>query len=313
MQVIRDLNTFTPPPTAIVTQGTFDGVHVGHCQILHNIVNLAAARNGKSVLVTFYPHPRHFLHHNQSNLKLLTDFDEKVALLSETGLDYLIVLPFDAQLSKMSAMNFIRDIMVEKIGVTAMVVGYDHRFGRNREGSFQDLKEFSELYGFEVIEIPAHDISEAIVSSTKIRHSLLNGDVEQANLFLGRPYTLEGTVIHGRKLGHTIGYPTANIKVNDSDKLVPANGVYAVSVKHNGKVYGGMLNIGDNPTIEGAKWSIEVNIFDFDAQIYGVTITIYFYARMRDELKFNGLPELIEQLKQDEIRAKALLNVYAVI
>jgi len=308
MEIITDLNSFTKPQNAVVTQGTFDGVHIGHSQILGNIVSLSKKQDGKSVLVTFHPHPRHFLYQAENNIRLLSTFEEKVEWLRKLGLDYLIVLPFDENLSKMSAISFIRDIMVEKIGVRTMVVGYDHRFGRNREGSFEDLTEFSNMFGFEVIEIAAQDISEAIVSSTKIRQSLLEGDVVTAALFLGRNYSLTGTVGHGRKMGKDLGYPTANIKVNDNDKLIPANGVYTVNVIYQNIIYGGMMNIGNNPTIDGAKWSIEVNIFNFNKTIYGEELTIEFISRMRNEEKFDSLEALISQLKVDEIMAKAILK-----
>jgi riboflavin kinase/FMN adenylyltransferase len=308
MEVITDLNSFTKPENAIVTQGTFDGVHIGHAQILGNIVALSKKQGGKSVLVTFHPHPRHFLYKAENNIRLLSTFDEKVEYLKKLGLDYLVVLPFDEQLAKMSAISFIRDILVEKIGVKTMVVGYDHRFGRNREGSFEDLKEYSIMFGFEVIEIAAQDISEAIVSSTKIRQSLLDGDVKTAALFLGRNYSLKGIVIHGRKMGKDLGYPTANIKVSDEDKLIPANGVYAVKVIHNNSIYGGMLNIGNNPSISGAVWSIEVHIFNFSNSIYGEELTVEFVSRMRNEEKFDTLDDLIAQLKVDEISSKEILK-----
>jgi riboflavin kinase/FMN adenylyltransferase len=308
MQVVTNLDLFIKPENAIVTQGTFDGVHAGHRQILGNIVQLAKQQNGKSILVTFNPHPRHVLFNDQSNIKLLSTLKEKIALFTEIGLDYLIILPFDETLSKMSAVNFVRDILVEKIGVKTMVVGHDHRFGRNREGSFDDLKEYAEIYGFEVKEIVAHDINEAVVSSTKIRTSLRNGDIATASLFLDRNYSITGKVVHGKKLGKEIGYPTANIEVDDRDKLIPSNGIYAVKVRHIDTIYDGMLSIGNNPTIENAKWSIEVNIFEFNKTIYGDEITIYFIARMRDEVKFGDLNDLKLQLKADESEARGILR-----
>jgi riboflavin kinase/FMN adenylyltransferase len=308
MQVVTNLDLFIKPENAIVTQGTFDGVHAGHRQILGNIVQLAKQQNGKSILVTFNPHPRKVLFDDESTIKLLSTLKEKVALFTEIGLDYLIILPFDETLSKMSAVNFVRDILVEKIGVQTMVVGHDHRFGRNREGSFDDLKEYADIYGFEVKEIAAHDINEAVVSSTKIRTSLRNGDIATASLFLDRNYSITGKVVHGKKLGKEIGYPTANIEVDDIDKLIPANGIYAVNVQYLDTIYDGMLSIGNNPTIENAKWSIEVNIFEFNKTIYGDELTIYFIARMRDEVKFNDLNDLKLQLKTDESEARGILR-----
>lgn len=308
MQVVTNLDLFIKPENAIVTQGTFDGVHAGHRQILGNIVQLAKQQNGKSILVTFNPHPRKVLFDDESTIKLLSTLKEKVALFTEIGLDYLIILPFDETLSKMSAVNFVRDILVEKIGVQTMVVGHDHRFGRNREGSFDDLKEYADIYGFEVKEIAAHDINEAVVSSTKIRTSLRNGDIATASLFLDRNYSITGKVVHGKKLGKEIGYPTANIEVDDIDKLIPANGIYAVNVQYLDTIYDGMLSIGNNPTIENAKWSIEVNIFEFNKTIYGDELTIYFRARMRDEVKFDDLNDLKLQLKTDESEARGILR-----
>jgi riboflavin kinase/FMN adenylyltransferase len=308
MQVVTNIDLFIKPENAIVTQGTFDGVHAGHRQILGNIVQLAKQQNGKSILVTFNPHPRKVLFDDESTIKLLSTLKEKVALFTEIGLDYLIILPFDETLSKMSAVNFVRDILVEKIGVQTMVVGHDHRFGRNREGSFDDLKEYADIYGFEVKEIAAHDINEAVVSSTKIRTSLRNGDIATASLFLDRNYSITGKVVHGKKLGKEIGYPTANIEVDDIDKLIPANGIYAVNVQYLDTIYDGMLSIGNNPTIENAKWSIEVNIFEFNKTIYGDELTIYFIARMRDEVKFNDLNDLKLQLKTDESEARGILR-----
>lgn len=307
MQVVTNLDSFTKPKNAIVTQGTFDGVHVGHKQILGNIVQLAKEQNGQSIIVTFHPHPRQVLFKDENNIKLLTTLEEKIDLFTEIGLDYLIILPFDEILSKMSAANFVRDILVEKIGVKTMVVGHDHRFGKNREGSFDDLKEYAEIYSFEIIEIAAHDINQAVVSSTKIRTSLVNGDIATATSFLNRYYSITGKVVDGKKLGKTIGYPTANIEVVNNDKLIPANGIYAVKIKHFDINYDGMLSIGNNPTIENAKWSIEVNIFDFDKTIYGDELTIYFIARMRDEVKFGDLNDLKMQLKADESEAKGIL------
>jgi riboflavin kinase/FMN adenylyltransferase len=308
MQVITNLDLFVKPKSVILTQGTFDGVHSGHKQILSNIVALAKEKQGKSVLLTFHPHPRQVLFNDVNTIKLLTTQEEKIELFSDIGIDYLIIIPFDEALSKMSGVNFVRDILVEKIGVTTMVVGYDHRFGKNREASFEDLKEFGELYGFEVKEIAAHDVKEATVSSTKIRNSLLCGDIEYANLFLDRPYSITGTVVHGKKLGKGLGYPTANIELNESDKLIPQNGVYAVNIIYENKKFNGMLNIGNNPTVPNAKWSIEVNIFNFDKSIYGEKITILFVGRMRDELKFNTMDDLKTQLHLDKKLAEQILK-----
>lgn len=307
MQVIEGLGNIGKIKNSIVTQGTFDGVHTGHLKILKSIVTLAKKDNCKSVLLTFNPHPRQILQNNESSIKLLTTFDEKLELLKSTGLDYIVVIPFDKQLSELSAEDFIKKILVDKIGVKTLVVGYDHRFGKNREGKFEDLKHFSNKYNFEVKEIAAFDIDEATVSSTKIRKSLLQGDILTANKFLGWKYFLSGNVYEGKKLGRTIGFPTANINVGNNDKLIPANGVYAVEVKYKNSLFGGMMNIGNRPSVKGAEWSIEVNIFDFDKDIYGQNLTVYFLNKMRDEQKFESIDDLKLQLAKDMVKAKQIL------
>ncbi|NUM30762.1 MAG: bifunctional riboflavin kinase/FAD synthetase [Bacteroidetes bacterium] len=309
MQVIKGLDKTLQIQNSIVTQGTFDGVHTGHLKILKSIVELASAKNCKSVLLTFNPHPRQILQKDDNSIKLLTTFEEKTELLKNTGLDFLVVIPFDKQFSELSAEDFIKKILVEKIGVDTIVVGYDHRFGKNREGKFDDLKEFAQKYNFHVKEIAAFDIEMSHVSSTKIRNSLLHGDIETANKFLGRKYFLSGVVYEGNKLGKTIGFPTANIKVENIDKLIPANGVYAVEIEIENELFGGMMNIGNRPSIKGAKWSIEVNIFDFDKDIYGKKITVYFLSKMRDEKKFDNLEDLKIQLENDKRKALQLLKI----
>ncbi|MCC6721829.1 MAG: bifunctional riboflavin kinase/FAD synthetase [Bacteroidia bacterium] len=308
MQVISGLENIYKIKDSILTQGTFDGVHTGHLKILNSIVSLAKVSNCKSVLLTFDPHPRQILSSENNNIKLLSSLDEKLELLENTGLDYVIVINFDKNFAEMSAEDFVKKILVEKIGVKTMVVGYDHRFGRNREGTFADLEKLSNKYNFNVKEIEAFDIENAVVSSTKIRKSLLQGDVLTANKYIGRFYQLGGTVIEGKRLGTEIGYPTANIKVDNNEKLIPANGVYAVKVKYKNKLYGGMLNIGNRPTIQNAKWSVEVNIFEFNKNIYNENLTIYFISRMREEKKFDSIEELKNQLTKDKHNANKILE-----
>lgn len=308
MQVISGLENIYKIKDSILTQGTFDGVHTGHLKILNSIVSLAKVSNCKSVLLTFDPHPRQILSSENNNIKLLSSLDEKLELLENTGLDYVIVINFDKNFAEMSAEDFVKKILVEKIGVKTMVVGYDHRFGRNREGTFADLEKLSNKYNFNVKEIEAFDIENAVVSSTKIRKSLLQGDVFTANKYIGRYYQLGGTVIEGKRLGTEIGYPTANIKVDNNEKLIPANGVYAVKVKYKNKLYGGMLNIGNRPTIQNAKWSVEVNIFEFNKNIYNENLTICFISRMREEKKFDSIEELKNQLTKDKHNANKILE-----
>jgi riboflavin kinase/FMN adenylyltransferase len=300
VKVYRGIDEFENVENAVVTTGTFDGVHVGHRKILNRLGQVAENVNGESVLLTFYPHPRSVLQ-PESQIKMLNTLDEKIDLLEKAGIDNLIIHPFTKEFSRTSSVEFVRDILVNKIGTKKLVIGYDHHFGRNREGSFEHLKEFGPMYGFDVEEISALDIDEVNVSSTKIRKALEEGDVQTANTFLSYSYPLMGKVIRGEKLGRSIGYPTANIDIEESIKLIPANGVYAVKVKVEGEQFSGMLNIGVRPTVsQSQKKSVEVNIFDFDRDIYDEEITVEFIQRIRNEKKFNSGEELAEQLKQDK-------------
>lgn len=308
MKVIYDIAEFKPEKPVILTQGTFDGVHFGHQKILRQVVDEALQIGGVSVLLTFYPHPRLVLYPDDNELKLLSTIEEKVDLVSALGIDYLIIMPFTQELSRLRADEFVRDILLEKLHLTKLIIGYDHRFGRNREGGMQEMVLFSETYGFELEEIPAQDISESIVSSTKIRQALLNGEVHQAGKYLGTAYVLRGKVEEGMQRGTTIGYPTANIRVNSSYKLIPKNGVYAVWVYIDEKKFEGMLNIGYNPTFDDKKWSVEVHLFDFNQNVYHKEITVAFVSRTRDEQKFDDLQSLINQLKEDEKEIRAILE-----
>jgi riboflavin kinase/FMN adenylyltransferase len=243
-----------------------------------------------------------------NELQLINTQAEKIELLEQYGIDHLIIYPFTKEFSRLSSVEFVRNILVNTIKTKRLVIGYNHHFGRNREGSFEHLKEYGPLYGFDVEEIPAKDIDSIEISSTKIRTALLAGDVTTANTYLGHEFSICGKVVGGKQLGRTIGYPTANIQLQDKYKIIPADGVYAVKVRHNGQLYGGMLNIGDNPTIEGKGRSIEVNIFNFNMDIYNQDATIYFIERLRDEVKFNGLDELTKQLALDKINSERILN-----
>ena len=309
MKVIYNITEFNPEKPVILTQGTFDGVHFGHQKILRQVVDEALHIGGVSVLLTFYPHPRLVLYPDDNELKLLSTIEEKVDLVSALGIDYLIIMPFTQELSRLRADEFVRDILVEKLHITKLIIGYDHRFGRNREGGMQEMIHFADTYSFELEEIPAQDISESIVSSTKIRQALLDGQVHRAREYLGTAYVLRGKVEEGMQRGTTIGYPTANIRVNSSYKLIPKNGVYAVWVYINEKKYAGMLNIGYNPTFDDKKWSIEVHLFDFSQNVYHKEISIAFVSRTRDEQKFEDLRSLIDQLKADEKEIRTLLEV----
>lgn len=308
MKVHYNIDNLPEIKNAIVSQGTFDGVHLAHKKIIERIVQIAQEKNGESVLITFEPHPRMVIYPSDHGLQLLSTLPEKINLLSKTGIDHLLVLPFTKEFSRISSELFIRDILVKKLNTNTLVIGYDHRFGKNREGTFEHLKDSSSIYGFEVEEIPEQDIDEIAVSSTKIRQAILNNDLITAQKYLGKPYSLEGKVIEGKKLGRTIGYPTANIEIENVFKLIPTDGVYAVWVWYDGIKYGGMLNVGNNPTIEDKGRSIEVNIFNFDYIIYGKQLKIEFISKLRNEVKFNGLEALKTQLQTDKINSMAILN-----
>jgi len=308
MKISRSLEEFNTSKPVVLTQGTFDGVHLGHQKILRRIIDRAKKINGESVLLTFYPHPRLVLFPEDNQLRLITTLEERFDLLEKMGLDHVVVLPFTKDLSRVGAEEFVRDILLQQLKMKVFVIGYDHRFGRNREGSIEDIHAMSETFDFEVEEISRHDIQQSAVSSSKIRTSLLDGDVDKARSFLGRAFSLEGEVVHGKARGNQLGYPTANVKVKDSFKLIPANGVYAVEVVYGENTFGGMLNIGNNPTFEDASWSIEVNIFEFDDDIYGQQLRVRFVERMRDELKFENSEALKNQLHSDKEHALGLLN-----
>jgi riboflavin kinase/FMN adenylyltransferase len=241
-------------------------------------------------------------------LKLITDLDEKIELLSKQKIDHLLVLPFTKEFSRLSSLDFIKTIILDKLKTKYLVIGYNHRFGKNREGSFEHLKEFSKAYGFDVAEIPEQDVNNVAVSSTKIRESLFAGEINQANTYLGRKYCLTATVILGKQLGRTIGFPTANLNVFNEHKLIPADGVYVVEVEFDGKIYGGMMNIGNNPTIQGKGRSLEVHIFNFSEDIYNQTIRVSFVDKLRNEIRFSGIESLKTQLFQDKLRALEILS-----
>jgi riboflavin kinase/FMN adenylyltransferase len=311
VNVFQDFHSIDKIHHPVITIGTFDGVHIGHQKIINQLNEEAEKINGESVLFTFYPHPRMVLYPESHGIKLIQTQEEKMAKLEKMGLKNCIVFPFTFEFSRMTALEFVRDFLVNQLHVKKLVIGYDHQFGKNREGSLQFLKDICETYDFEVIEIPAQDIDEVNVSSTKIREAILAGNIEKANDYLGDIFELTGTVVKGNQLGRTIGYPTANIVLNSDLKLIPGNGVYAVRVNVRGVWFGGMMNIGTRPTVvsNGGR-TIEVNIFDFDQTIYDETVTVQFLSKWRDEQKFNGLEELKNQLKLDEETIRTVLSAY---
>lgn len=307
MNIFHSIAEFQKIKGAVVTTGTFDGVHIGHRKIIARLNEIAQKIKGESVLLTFHPHPRMVLFPDDHGLELITSMDEKIALLEEAGIQNLIIHPFTREFSRTTSIDFVREILVEQLGTEVLVIGYDHHFGRNREGRFEHLKEYGPLYGFKVEEISVQDVEDVAVSSTKIRKALSDGDVATAEKYLAHPFQLDGTVIHGDKLGRELGFPTANIQVDDATKIIPANGVYAVNVFLDNEKFKGMLNIGKRPTVNGNERRIEVNIFDFDREVYGEKIRLHLKDRIRDERKFDNVDQLKNRLEIDRNQALKLL------
>lgn len=296
-------------PNTVLTVGTFDGVHAGHRAIMDRVVEKAQERNARSMIVTFDPHPRDIINPGEAGIKLLTTLQERSEILEELGIDIMLVIPFDRDFSLLSSEEFIRDIIFEKIGVCEFVIGYDHQFGRNREGTIETIERLGRELGYDSYVVSKREVGEKTVSSTAIRKAISEaGDVEQAAEFLQRPYRLNGTVIHGDKRGKKIGYPTANIKPEHPKKIIPKDGVYAVKVRVEDEWYKGMMNIGRRPTFEGEVRMLEVHLFDFSQEIYGMEVQVRFFHRLREEKKFDGIEELKNQLKLDEKQAAKLLE-----
>lgn len=286
----------------MLTIGTFDGVHIGHKKIIDRLISSALTERLQSVVLTFFPHPRMVLQQN-SEIKLLNTIEEKQQLLEQIGLDTLIIHPFDKSFSELSAEEFVKNILIEKLNIKKIIIGYDHRFGKNRSAGIEDLVIFGAKYGFEVEQIPAQEIEEVSVSSTKIRKALEEGHVTLANSYLGYNYFFNATVIEGKQLGRTIGFPTANLKVSEDYKLIPEIGVYVVEGVVEGQKLKGMMNIGFRPTVDGTSLSIEVHFFDFSETIYGKNLQISVLEKIRDEQKFASVEALKNQLEQDKIFA----------
>ncbi|PPK99995.1 bifunctional riboflavin kinase/FAD synthetase [Parapedobacter indicus] len=324
MKIYRNLEDFIPLDNAVVTIGTFDGVHVGHQKILSTLKECARNSGGETVLLTFFPHPRMILHPEDDSLRLISDIEEKVALLADAGIDHLIITPFTRDFSNQSPEAYIRDVLVGKIGTKKIIIGYDHRFGKDRSGSLKDLLDHAEIYGYTVEQIPEQDINDVAVSSTKIREALIKGDIATANSYLGHPFQLTGKVVRGNQLGRNIGYPTANLQVLENHKLIPAYGIYAVEAavidlagittgtyqpnipEH---VVKGMGYIGTRPTIDGISRSIEVHLFDFHSDIYGKTLQVNFLHFIRHDQWFENMQEMIDQMAKDERKIRDLFGI----
>ncbi len=298
MKEYKGANSFLSERQTVVTIGTFDGVHVGHRKIIERLVNSAHANNLDSVVLTFFPHPRMVLQ-KESGIQLINTIEERKRLLEETGIDHLVVHPFTQQFSRLTALEFVRDILVNKLKAKKIIIGYDHRFGRNRTADINDLRQFGKEFGFEVEEITQQDVEQVTVSSTKIRNALLEGRVERANLYLQHPFTLNGTIVKGRGIGKDLGFPTANLEIEEDYKLIPKNGVYVVSTIIDGEKVFGMMNIGTNPTVGGKEKTIEANFFELEKDLYGKQLEIEMLVRIRDEKKFDSVDDLKIAMKQD--------------
>lgn len=318
MKIYNQVSEFKKLNNAVVTIGTFDGVHYGHQKIIKRLCELAKSTGGESVILTFFPHPRMIIDPENQDLKMINTIKEKAEILANLGVDHLIITPFTRDFSNLDATDYIKNILIDTIGTKQIIVGYDHRFGKDRKGGMNELQQFAKVYGYEIEEIPEQDINDVAVSSTKIRKALLDGDVSLAAEYLGYHFSISGPVIKGDKIGRTIGFPTANIFVEETYKIIPSDGIYAVTVEMSSEAgdrsselgnetqnsqlqtYKGMAYIGQRPTINGMTRNIEVNIFDFNREIYGQTIKMNFLKFLRHDVKFIGLEALTEQLHQDK-------------
>lgn len=299
MSKVKNIENYTSTEPTVVTIGTFDGVHIGHQKIIKRLINTGKLQDLKSVILTFFPHPRMVLQ-KDSNIKLINTIDERSEILDDLGLDYLLIKEFTKAFSRLSAEDFVKQILVDKLHAKKVIIGYDHRFGRNRNADINDLKGFGETYGFDVEEISVEDIDDVAVSSTKIRNALNDGDMAKANSFLGYSFMLNGIVVKGKGLGKQLEYPTANIFIKEDYKLIPKRGSYIVSASIERKLFFGMMNIGVNPTVNGEKETVEVHFFDFKKDIYNQKIQINLLERIRDEQKFESIEDLKMQLQKDK-------------
>ena len=308
MKIFHSIQSFSANKKTVVTIGTFDGVHLGHQKILKQITKNAHDLNCESLVLTFFPHPRMVLQED-TEMKQLNTLNEKIELLENLGVDNLVIHPFNKDFSRLTAEEFVKEVLVDVFKIKKIIIGHDHRFGRNRTANIDDLITFGATYGFEVEQISAEEINEVSISSTKIRNALLDGNVELASTYLGYHYSLTGIVSKGKQLGRTIGYPTANIKIEENYKLVPSNGVYIAKSIINGKTIYGMMNIGTRPTVDGTTQTIEINFFDFNGDLYSQPITVLLLKRMRSEQKFESIDALKTQLEIDKTTAKEYIRL----
>lgn len=314
MQIHRNPDQLPAFRNAVVTIGTFDGVHMGHRQIIDKLIAEARACNGETVIITFHPHPRKVVSSTILGVRLINTLDEKIELLEKLGVDHLVIVPFTDAFANQEAEDYVSQFLVNRFRLHTIIIGYDHRFGKERRGDYRLLEQLAPVYGFQLKEIPKHVLDEISISSTRIREALLEGQVERASGLLGYPFFFTGTVVHGDKLGRKLGYPTANLRVEDEEKIIPANGIYAVYASllpdthtEPSALLKGMMSIGFRPTVDGKKRVIEVNLFDFDRTIYDKQLRVHVKKYLRQEVKFDSLDELVKQIDQDKIDSLKIL------
>lgn len=307
MKIYKDLSEYNSTDKTFVTIGTFDGVHIGHQKVIKKLIKSAHKKNATSLLLTFFPHPRMVLQ-KDTGIQLINTIDERIQLLNKIGLEAIVIQPFTKEFSKLTALDFTRNILVNKLNISKLVIGYDHHFGKNREGNFEQLKEYGHTYGFDLKEISQQDIDKIAVSSTKIRTAIENGEIEKANNYLGYNFMLTGTVVKGKNLGEKIGFPTANLYIKETYKIIPKTGAYVVKSEIGEKTIFGMMNIGFRPTVSGEDQTIEIHFFDFNQDLYDKNIQIDVLAFLRDEQKFESIDALKQQLNVDKEKSLKLIN-----
>ena len=309
MKVVKSIENYSSKKKSIITIGTFDGIHIGHQEIIKSLVKESISKNALSLILTFFPHPRMVLNKDFS-IKLIDTLKEKEKMFEKLGLNTLIIQPFTKNFANISSHDFTKEILVKKLNVKKIILGYDHRFGKNRESNIEDLIELGLTYNFEVEVINAKKINSINISSTKIRKAIELGDFNKANLYLGRHFEMNGKVVKGKGLGKKIGFPTANILIEENYKLIPNKGVYLIKAKIKNKTYYGMMNIGNRPTLNGKDETLEINIFKFNENIYGKRLTIFFLEKIRNEIKFDSIEKLGNQLLKDKDYCKGLINKF---
>ena len=307
MKILKNVATYKSNKKTFVTIGTFDGVHIGHQKVIKNLVKSASLANASSVLLTFFPHPKMVLQNN-TDIKLINTIDERIQLLEKTGLEKVIIQEFTETFSNYTALDFVKNILVDRLNIDTLIIGYDHKFGKNRKGDFKQLESYGKTFGFKVQEISKQEIDNFTISSTKIRKAIALGEIEKANNYLGYLYMLTGTVIKGKNLGEKIGFPTANIEIKETYKLLPKTGAYVVKSHINNITIFGMMNIGYRPTVSGENQTIEIHFFDFKKDLYKSTLQIEVLSFLRDEQKFDSVESLKNQLHKDKEKAQEVIN-----